>query len=63
MLLLVKGIINLSKDLDYDIIAEGVETEEQVELLSNLGLNKIQGYYYSRPSMKKDIEKQFKMNE
>ena len=63
MLLLVKGIINLSKDLDYDIIAEGVETAEQVELLSNLGLNKIQGYYYSRPSMKKDIEKQFKMNE
>lgn len=61
MLLLLKGIINLGKDLKYDIIAEGVETKAQVELLSELGLNKIQGFYYSKPSIQKNIEKQFKI--
>ena len=63
MLLLVRGIMNLGKDLNYDIIAEGVETKEQVDLLSSLGLNKIQGYYYSRPAIQSEIEKQFKMKE
>ncbi|MBP3267571.1 MAG: EAL domain-containing protein, partial [Ruminococcus sp.] len=31
------------------VIAEGVETEEQMELLKKLGCDIIQGYYFSKP--------------
>lgn len=41
----VKMILNLRKE----IIAEGVETEEQLDFLSAIGVNYIQGYYFSRP--------------
>lgn len=42
-------IISLAKWLDLRIIAEGVETEEQVKLLTNLGCERAQGYYFSKP--------------
>lgn len=58
--LLVRGIVNLCNDLNYDVIAEGVETKEQVELLSKLGLNQVQGFYYSKPVIQSEIEKFFK---
>lgn len=58
--LLVRGIVNLGNDLNYDVIAEGVETKEQVELLSKLGLNQVQGFYYSKPVIQSEIEKLFK---
>lgn len=43
------GIIHLSKDLDFHVIAEYVETKEQQKLLEELGCTIYQGYYYSRP--------------
>ncbi|MBN2816361.1 MAG: EAL domain-containing protein [Campylobacterales bacterium] len=51
---IVKTIISLAKNLELDIIAEGVETEEQVELLMREGCYIIQGYYYSKPLNAKD---------
>ena len=30
-------------------MAEGVETKEQVELLSKIGCDRVQGYYYAKP--------------
>lgn len=42
-------IIQLAKQLDLDLIAEGVETTEVMEKLHLMGCNRIQGYYYSRP--------------
>ncbi len=44
-----KAIIGLAQSLKLDIIAEGVETEDQVEYLLENGCHFIQGYYYSRP--------------
>ncbi len=46
---IVSAIINLSKSLGLKTIAEGVETEEQRELLRLQGCDEIQGYFYSKP--------------
>lgn len=46
---IVAAIINLSRSLDLETLAEGVETEGQLELLVNFGCEKFQGYYFSRP--------------
>ena len=37
------------------IVAEGVETQKQKEILSNLGVNIVQGYYYDRPLPKEEM--------
>jgi len=56
---IVKAIIALSKSLDIDIIAEGVEYEEQkLFLLSQKCIN-MQGYYYSKPVEADQIEERF----
>jgi diguanylate cyclase len=46
---IVKTIINLASSLNLNVIAEGVETTDQLQLLNNLGCNEYQGYLYSRP--------------
>ncbi len=46
---LVKAIVNMSKALHLEIIAEGVETEQQLLLMKDLGCDIVQGYYISRP--------------
>lgn len=54
--LAIKSIIDLKEDLNYEVIAEGVETKEQVDILTDLGCNIIQGYYFSKPLSEKEIE-------
>ena len=44
-----KAIITLSKSLGLQVVAEGVETEEQLLFLNQQGCDFYQGYYYSRP--------------
>lgn len=46
----VASIIELAHKLKLNIVAEGIETKEQVEKLSALGCDYGQGYYFSRPS-------------
>ena len=46
---IVKAVITLGKSLGLDLVAEGVETEEQAEALVLLGCAKMQGYLFSRP--------------
>ncbi len=46
---IVEAIIAVSKSLKFDLIAEGVETEEQKEFLLSKGCQKVQGYLYARP--------------
>ena len=45
----LKHTISMLHDLYREIIVEGVENEEQVELLTKLGCQHLQGYYYSPP--------------
>ncbi|MEL7447889.1 MAG: bifunctional diguanylate cyclase/phosphodiesterase [Pseudomonadota bacterium] len=44
----VKSILSLASSLDYKVIAEGVETQEQVAALQELGCFNVQGFFYSR---------------
>ena len=46
---LVELIIDIAKYLKVPVIAEGVETENQLNLLRNAGCDIVQGYYFSRP--------------
>jgi len=42
-------LINMAKVLDVQVVAEGVETKAQLEVLKELGCDFIQGYYFSKP--------------
>lgn len=53
----VKCILDLSKTLEYEVIAEGVEEKLQLDKLINLGCNRIQGYYFSKPVSEYEMEK------
>lgn len=44
---IIEGLIGITKNLDLNIIAEGVETPNQVEILSNAGCTYQQGFYYA----------------
>jgi EAL domain-containing protein (putative c-di-GMP-specific phosphodiesterase class I) len=46
---IVKAIIDLSRSLRLGVVAEGVETAEQLEILTEYGCNRVQGYLFSRP--------------
>lgn len=45
----VNTIIAMAQGLDMELVAEGVETEEQLAYLAERGCSVIQGFYYSRP--------------
>jgi len=44
---IVKAIINLAHNLNLTTIAEGVETQEQFDLLNELGVDIMQGFFFS----------------
>ncbi|MDU9391052.1 bifunctional diguanylate cyclase/phosphodiesterase [Pseudomonas sp. zfem002] len=46
---LVHAMINLAHNLHLEVVAEGVETEEQLELLRSFGCDQVQGYLISKP--------------
>lgn len=52
----ISSIVALAKSLKYKIIVEGVESEEQMDILINLGCDIIQGYYFSKPLHENEIE-------
>lgn len=43
-------LVNLGAAMNVDIIAEGVETDDDVKTLSDLGCSFAQGYYFHRPT-------------
>ncbi|HUW51299.1 MAG TPA: EAL domain-containing protein [Sulfuricella sp.] len=52
---IAKAIISLARNLGLRVIAEGVETAEQLDFLRSAGCDEIQGYYYSRPLAEDDF--------
>ena len=56
---IVQAIVKMAIDIGLSVIAEGVESKEQVEQLKRLGCHVIQGYYYAKPMKVKDFEKRF----
>ena len=54
---IIHSIISMAHELGIKIVAEGVETREQVEFLKECGSDYIQGYYFSRPIPQSEFEK------
>lgn len=46
---IVASVIRMSKWLGIPVVAEGVETKEQVDFLNSVGCDYVQGFYYARP--------------
>ncbi len=53
---LVALILDIAKNLGIQVIAEGVETEAQLQQLRELGCSLVQGYYFSRPLHPREFE-------
>ena len=56
---ITKAIVDLGKAMDITLLAEGVETEGQKEILAELGCDIIQGYLYSKPQPAAMVERMF----
>lgn len=54
---IVSSVITLANDLGMPVIAEGVETAEDVEMVKAAGCQMVQGYYYAKPMPVADFEK------
>jgi diguanylate cyclase (GGDEF)-like protein/PAS domain S-box-containing protein len=53
---LVRTIINVAHNLGMEVVAEGAETEEHIQLLQELGCEFAQGYHFAPPGTAEEIE-------
>jgi diguanylate cyclase (GGDEF)-like protein len=56
---LVKSVISIARCLNQQVVAEGVETQEQAERLKSFGCQLVQGYHYGRPIPREQFESTF----
>lgn len=47
--LILEQVVLMADKLELGLLAEGVETKEQIDLLENIGCDQVQGYYYAKP--------------
>jgi len=52
---IIQALLELGNELDFKLVLEGIETEEQLKLLKGLGCHLAQGYFYSRPVPTSDV--------
>jgi EAL domain-containing protein (putative c-di-GMP-specific phosphodiesterase class I) len=57
-MMLLKSIVGLAKNLNLEIIAEGIEKSEEADILRELGCDMVQGFFFAKP-MQEDDAKQF----
>lgn len=55
----VKSVVSLAEQIGSDIVAEGIETEEQIAFLKSVGCRMVQGYYYSKPLPIEEFERKW----
>lgn len=60
--LVIKHLVDLCHDLNMRCVAEGIETDSQIELLKKLGCDKLQGYKIGKPMLPEDFLRQFGNN-
>ncbi|MEG1747655.1 MAG: EAL domain-containing protein, partial [Oscillospiraceae bacterium] len=47
--IVVGNVIRMAEELGIRIVAEGVEVQQQIDFLRELGCDMVQGYYYAKP--------------
>ena len=57
--MILEDVVNMTKHLDLDCVAEGVEEEHQKNMLRDWGCDYIQGYYYSKPIPCEEYENKY----
>ena len=60
---IIKTIIELGKNLGLEVIVEGVETIEEIDILKKIGVDNFQGYYYGKPEELEIVLKKIKEKE
>ncbi len=58
----VNGIIDLSHNLNLKVVAEGVEREEQLKLLQEMGCDVVQGFLFARPEPLENFHEELRAN-
>ena len=53
--LILEQVVSMANKLELGLLAEGVETKEQIDLLQNIGCDQVQGYYYAKPMPKEEF--------
>jgi diguanylate cyclase (GGDEF)-like protein len=53
---IIRAVKQMASAMDYAVIAEGVETQQQAEILAELGIEMLQGYYFAKPLEQSDVE-------
>ena len=56
---IVKAILSIAKTVGLEVVAEGIELEEQLVILRQLGCQEGQGYFYSKPTTPEECVKVF----
>ncbi|MCR5591572.1 MAG: EAL domain-containing protein [Lachnospiraceae bacterium] len=54
--IIVEASVRMAKQLGLSVIAEGVETQEQLDFLTSINCDMVQGFYYSRPVPEEEFE-------
>ena len=52
---IIEGIISLAHNFGIEVLAEGVETQSQLDRLTQIGCDKIQGFFISPPVLAEEI--------
>lgn len=53
--LILEHMVSMARELGLGLLAEGVETKEQVDILGKIGCDNVQGYYFARPMPQEDF--------
>lgn len=57
--IVIRHLVDLCHDLNMRCVAEGIETDSQIELMKKLGCDKLQGYKIGKPMLPEDFLRQF----
>ncbi|MEO5867160.1 MAG: EAL domain-containing protein [Sphingomonas sp.] len=60
---IIKAIVTLADTLGMETTAEGVEIQDEIELIRELGCSHIQGYVYGKPARAEEVAKQLLVND
>ena len=52
----ISSVVDMAKNLEMNVISEGVETQDQIDFLKEIDCNMVQGYYFSKPMKLKDFD-------
>ncbi len=61
--IILRNVVRMVNELKIEVIAEGIETYEQVSFLDGIGCGVIQGYYYDKPLPREEFDKRLNDSE